>query len=34
MMNFKNFVGIDVSKATIDVFVHGANQHRKFPNAG
>lgn len=33
-MNFKNFVGIDVSKATIDAFIHGANQHRQFPNAG
>jgi len=31
-MHYKNYVGIDVSKVTIDVFIHGSNQHRQFPN--
>lgn len=31
-MHYTTFVGIDVSKATIDVFLHKINQHRKFPN--
>jgi transposase len=31
-MHYKFFIGIDVSKATIDVFIHKANQHKQFPN--
>lgn len=31
-MNFKVFVGIDVSKAHVDVFIHGANKHAKCAN--
>jgi transposase len=31
-MNYKTFIGIDVSKATIDAFIHKLNQHKQFPN--
>ena len=31
-MQYKTYVGIDVSKATIDAFIHGINQHKQFPN--
>lgn len=31
-MNFKVFVGIDVSKSRIDVFIQGANKHTKWTN--
>ncbi len=31
-MNFKEFIGIDVSKSDIDVFIRGVKQHSKFTN--
>lgn len=31
-MQYKSFIGIDVSKRTIDVFIHGHNLHRRFSN--
>ena len=31
-MNYKTFIGIDVSKATIDVFIHKAGLYKQFPN--
>lgn len=31
-MQYKSFIGIDVSKRTIDVFIHGHNVHRRFSN--
>lgn len=29
-MKYKNFIGIDVSKLSIDVFIHGTRQHKSF----
>jgi transposase len=31
-MHYKTFIGIDVSKATIDVFIHKVNLYKQFPN--
>lgn len=31
-MSFQSFVGIDVSKQTIDVHIHGLNLHKQFTN--
>ena len=31
-MNFKEFIGIDVSKSHIDVFIYSKNKHAKFGN--
>lgn len=31
-MKFKEFIGIDVSKSVIDVFIRGVKQHSKFTN--
>ncbi|PWS32574.1 IS110 family transposase [Pedobacter paludis] len=31
-MHYTTFIGIDVSKATIDVYVHKTNHHKKFQN--
>ena len=31
-MQYKIFVGIDVSKSTFDAFIHGTNHHKQFPN--
>lgn len=31
-MQYKNFVGIDVSKATLDAYIHGCKRHKKFSN--
>lgn len=32
-MNFKEFVGIDVSKSHIDIFIYSKNKHAKFGNS-
>ena len=31
-MQYKAFIGVDVSKGTIDAFIHGRNLHRQFSN--
>lgn len=33
-MNYKSFIGIDVSKLTFDVHVHSTNQKKEFSNSG
>mgnify|MGYP001793158823 CR=1 FL=1 len=31
-MTFKEFIGIDVSKSQLDVFIYSKNTHAKFEN--
>jgi transposase len=31
-MQYQQFIGIDVSKLTVDVFIHGSGLHKKFSN--
>lgn len=33
-MNYKSFIGIDVSKLTFDVHIHSSNQKKEFNNSG